>query len=253
MSRSQTTPLRLYVHDWGAPAILRPPAAPPSHQDWPGPQPLPLHALKFSPQGAFDLRRHLGIFVHDPAIWNTLGERFRAADLAFLASGASDDNMHDPGAGGFFPEFHTLRDSVPNDEAGYAARIQFNDDIRKVLWDLATKWDRSFGSTTMILHMSGTVAPGTPLAPEYLRASAYLPPAFLRRFPDAHGRIADIVQAFIEFVGIPTVDAFAQDAVIRPLREPACFLANAQRNNRASSGIPTQETLWQSEFITPEL
>ncbi|KAJ6563494.1 hypothetical protein B0H10DRAFT_2115147 [Mycena sp. CBHHK59/15] len=84
--------------------------------------------------------------------------------------------------------------------------------MRKLIWDLATMRDRAFGSTTMILHASGTTIPGSPAAPEYLRAAVYLPPAFLRRFPETHNEIAAIVQRFIECVGVSTARAWEEDA-----------------------------------------
>ncbi|KAJ7726206.1 hypothetical protein B0H16DRAFT_1894840 [Mycena metata] len=188
-----------FVHNWGIPEIRRPPLAPPSNGQYPGRNPLPLHGLRFNPLGAFDLRRHLGIFPHDPSIWNTYRQRFLAADIAWLATGASDDNQHEPGARGFFPEFRNLRDSLPSNDLGYTARADFSESIRRMIWDLAMMWDRTFGSTTIILHVNGTMIPGSPASPDYLRASA-------------HNAIANIAQTFIESVGVPTVRAWAEDA-----------------------------------------
>ncbi|KAJ7016787.1 hypothetical protein C8F04DRAFT_1280624 [Mycena alexandri] len=62
------------------------------------------------------------------------------------------------------------------------------------------------------LSINGTTSPGTPVSPDYLRASVYLPPSFLRRTPEAHPAIANIAQTFIESVGVPTVRAWVQDA-----------------------------------------
>ncbi|KAJ7016732.1 hypothetical protein C8F04DRAFT_1280666 [Mycena alexandri] len=165
-----------YVHDWGAPNITRPPVAPPTHDGYPGRNPLPYHGLKFNPLGCFDLRCRLGIFQQDPSIWNTYRRHFQASDIAWLASGASEDNQHHPGSQGFFPEFKTLRNSLPANDDGQAARSEFEESVRKLIWDLATMWDRTFGSTTMILHVAGTTVPGSPAAPEYLRTAVYLPP-----------------------------------------------------------------------------
>ncbi|KAJ7143243.1 hypothetical protein C8R46DRAFT_1233019 [Mycena filopes] len=195
----------------GVPAIHHPPVQPPSINEYPRRRPLPLHELKLTPLGLFDLRRHLGIFPNNPSLWNTYSRSFNAADIAFIASGASEDNQHHPGAGGFFPELRALRDSLPNDDAGYAARKELNESMRKLLWDITTMWDHTFGSTTMILHANGTTIPGSPARPEYLRTSVYLPPAFLRRFPHAHAELANIAQRFIECAGVPTVRAWTED------------------------------------------
>ncbi|KAJ6583133.1 hypothetical protein DFH09DRAFT_1309369 [Mycena vulgaris] len=165
-------PILPYVHDWAAPSITEPPVAPPTFNDHPARNPLHWHQLKFNPLGCYDLRRRLSIFNREPLIWNTYKSRFLASDIAWLASGASDDNQHHTGFSGFFPELSALRDSLPLDENGYAARREFAEAIRKLIWDLATMWDRTFGgSTTLILHASGTTIPGTPPRPEYLRAS----------------------------------------------------------------------------------
>ncbi|KAJ7735457.1 hypothetical protein B0H16DRAFT_1467074 [Mycena metata] len=201
-----------FTHFWGAPDIRNPPVAPPARDGYPGRHPLPFHALKFNPLGLYDLRRRLGILKQDPSIWNTYRRQFLAGDIAWLASGASDDNLHDQGFNTFFPELKALRDSLPSDDAGYTARGEFTESARKVIWDLATMLDRTLGSTTMILHVPGTTVPGTPLAPEYLRASVYLPPAFIHRHPETHPAIAQIAQSFLEFVGVATVATWVANA-----------------------------------------
>lgn len=57
----------------------------------------------------------------------------------------------------------------------------------------------------MILHVEGSLTPGAPPLPEYLKADVYLPPTFVDEHPDSHKAIAAIVQSFIEVVGVPTV------------------------------------------------
>ncbi|KAJ7506730.1 hypothetical protein B0H11DRAFT_2219417 [Mycena galericulata] len=203
-----------FTYNWNAPHARSLPSPPPSFNGHPALKPLPLHRLKFNPLGLYELRRHLGI----PGSWNVNRNRFLAGDLAWFASGTSDDNMHYPSAAGFFPEFDALRDSLPQDEVGYAARKAFGEDLRKLIFDLVTLWDRTFGSTTMVLHSEGTTIPGVPAQPEYLRATVYLPPAFLRRNPDTHRPIAQIAQMFIESVGVATVVGWVSDARLRNWR-----------------------------------
>ncbi|KAJ7500263.1 hypothetical protein B0H11DRAFT_2225809 [Mycena galericulata] len=186
-------PTAVYIHNWNAPHATSLPVQPPSFNGRPRKNPLPLHALKFNPLGLFELRRHLGI----PADWDT------------------EDNQHYPNGNGFFPEFDGLRDSVPQDAVGYTARKEFGEKVRLLIFDLITMWDRTWGSTTMLLHIEGTTAPNTPPAPEYLRASVYLPPSFVRRNPDSHLPIAQIVQTFIESVGVPTVLNWTANALLR--------------------------------------
>ncbi|KAJ7166462.1 hypothetical protein C8R43DRAFT_1122031 [Mycena crocata] len=108
-----------------------------------------------------------------------------------------------------------LRQSVPATDDGRRVRREFIEQVRTLMFDMATILDRVAGSTTMLLHMQGTTRPGTPVLPEFLHATVYLPPSFLRRHPDTHLPIAQIVQAFIETVGVPTVNAWAADAKAR--------------------------------------
>lgn len=73
-------------------------------------------------------------------------------------------------------------------------------------------YDRLTGSTTMIISSSGTTVPGSPIRPEYLKASVYLPPAFVAHHPDLHSNIIEIVQQYIETVGVRTVTMWTQRA-----------------------------------------
>lgn len=57
----------------------------------------------------------------------------------------------------------------------------------------------------MIIHIDGANAPGTPSAPEFVKATVYLPPStVVTELPDAHGPLAGVVQVFIENVGLHT-------------------------------------------------
>jgi len=73
-------------------------------------------------------------------------------------------------------------------------------------------YDQLTGSTTMVISSSGTTVPGSPTHPEYLKASVYLPPAFISHHPDLHHSIIDIVQHYIETVGVRTVTIWSQRA-----------------------------------------
>lgn len=73
-------------------------------------------------------------------------------------------------------------------------------------------YDRLTGGTTMIISSSGTTVPGSPIRPDYLKASVYLPPAFVAHHPDLHSNIIDIVQQFLETVGVRTVTMWAERA-----------------------------------------
>ncbi|KAJ6617354.1 hypothetical protein B0H10DRAFT_1948429 [Mycena sp. CBHHK59/15] len=160
------------------------------------------------PVGLYDLRRRIGIFAHERGIFQRYQHRFLAADIAWFAAGLSTDASHTPPTNAFFPEFDTLRRNVPSGPLGTEARKSMAERIQTLTYDLATGWDRLYGGTTMILHMDGTTVPNTPSEPEYLRCSVYLPPSFVDNNPASHPMIAQIVQHFIEGVGVPTVQTW---------------------------------------------
>ena len=64
----------------------------------------------------------------------------------------------------------------------------------------------------MIISSSGTTVPGSPIRPEFLKATVYLPPAFVTHHPDLHSHIIDMVQHYIETVGVRTVTMWTQRA-----------------------------------------
>jgi hypothetical protein len=73
-------------------------------------------------------------------------------------------------------------------------------------------YDRLTGSTTMVISSGGTTVPGSPTRPEFLKAKVYLPPAFVTHHPDLHRHLIDIIQHYIETVGVRTVTMWTQKA-----------------------------------------
>jgi hypothetical protein len=69
----------------------------------------------------------------------------------------------------------------------------------------ATLWDQAYDGFSIVLHMDGTTIPNAPALPEYLKAHVYLPPSLVNEFTESHEPIANIVQTFIESIGVPTV------------------------------------------------
>ena len=57
----------------------------------------------------------------------------------------------------------------------------------------------------MILHVAGTMVPGAPPLPEYMKASVYLPPSLVNNHPEIRPSILRITQEFLETIGITTV------------------------------------------------
>jgi hypothetical protein len=46
----------------------------------------------------------------------------------------------------------------------------------------------------MILHVAGTMVPGSPPLPEYMKASVYLPPSLVNHHPEIRPSILQITQ-----------------------------------------------------------
>ena len=100
-------------------------------------------------------------------------------------------------------------------------------------------YDRLTGGTTIIISSGGTTIPGSPTRPEYLKASVYLPPAFVTHHPDLHSHIIDIVQHYIETVGVRTVATWTQRAR-RDLGYSLTQVGNLQQNHHINA-IPTPD------------
>jgi hypothetical protein len=60
----------------------------------------------------------------------------------------------------------------------------------------------------MIIHIEGSHIPSTPPLPEYIKADIYLPLVMVNEHPESHQAIVNIVQSFIEAVGIPTIQCW---------------------------------------------
>ncbi|KAJ7833793.1 hypothetical protein B0H14DRAFT_2591272 [Mycena olivaceomarginata] len=201
-----------FVHDWGIPGIDIP--VPPACVG-PSRDILAFRNLRFSPLGLYDLRRRLGVHPSEPGIFQRFRDRFLTSDMAWFAGGMSSDGKHAPTTPGFFPEFIALRDSLPAGTVGNEARKMLNERMQHAVFDLATLWDRTFGGMTMIMHIEGTTMPNTPTEPQFLRAATYLPPGFVAAHPASHAAIARITQTFIEAIGIPTVQQWRANALLR--------------------------------------
>ncbi|KAK6996081.1 hypothetical protein R3P38DRAFT_2566108 [Favolaschia claudopus] len=171
----------VFTHNWGVPGIdIQPPVSREGHA--PSFVPLAWAALRFGPMGLYELRRRLGV-PQEAGIFQRFRQQFNNADVAWFSGGLSIDGKHIPVRPGFFTDFDDLRKALPSGVAGYEARKDLNAKLQLALFDMATLWDRSFGGTTMVIHIDGTTVPNTPALPEYLRASVYLPPRFLSLHP----------------------------------------------------------------------
>lgn len=60
------------------------------------------------------------------------------------------------------------------------------------------------------MRCKGTVVPGSPAAPEFIKAQVYFPPSFVNHNPSIQSWLRNVCQAFIENVGIRTVADWAK-------------------------------------------
>ncbi|KAF7371856.1 hypothetical protein MVEN_00042500 [Mycena venus] len=207
----------------------------------------PYDELGFDPTSAYDLRRHLGVRTDEPGRLMASIDKFLASDIAWLASGASNDGQHQV-EDRFFDEFDHLRQATLTGNTGATDRKAFIEQGRRLIYDLATKIDRAIGSTTMVLTMEGTTIPGTPTRPEYLKAHAHLPPCFLTQNPSSKHQVATIVQLFIEHIGVPTVATWERRA--RTLWSLPVGSVNVTRaSNRYTPLIPTPSPSTSTHYL----
>ncbi|KAF7341406.1 hypothetical protein MVEN_01877400 [Mycena venus] len=203
--------------------------------------------LGFDPTSAYDLRHHLGVCTDEPGRFMASIDKFLASDIAWLASGASNDDQHQI-EDRFFDELDHLRQATLTGNAGATDRKAFIEQGRRLIYDLATKIDRAIGSTTMVLTMEGTTIPGTPACPEYLKAHVHLPPSFLTHNLSSKHQIATIVQLFIEHIGVPTIATWERRA--RKLWSLPVGSANVTRAlNKYTPLIPTLSPSTSTHYL----
>lgn len=185
--------------------------------------------LRFSPLGIYHLRRWQGAFPGIKDFFFSHQGRFRSADLAWFSSRLNRDGNHDHPRTSFHPSLATLHKDT-NSPRGKIERKDLLAELKEQLFDIvrfyitrsvylriiyffqATMYDRLTGGTMMIISSSGTTVPGAPARPEYLKASIYLPPAFIAHHRDLHHHIINIVQHYIETIGVRTVNMWIQRA-----------------------------------------
>ncbi|KAF9032733.1 hypothetical protein BJ165DRAFT_1410662 [Panaeolus papilionaceus] len=172
-----------------------------------GVSPIDWDQLKFHPIGLFDLCHLQGYFSRTPNIFQKYGFRFLASDIAWFAAVCHKDYNHHHTEDMFHEAYHQFvsQGSKPD-------RKTTLENMQDLLFDLATLWDRVAGGTTSIMHVNGTMVPGSPHSPEYIKADVYLPPALVHHHPLLHCYFLDTVQHFIETIGVVTVKSWVNHA-----------------------------------------
>ena len=116
------------VHNWKtAVAISEPPGANSTVPAW--------AELKFNPLGIFNLHRHLGVLAGEPGVFTRYQKNFEAADIAWFAAGASEDNDHHVAPDSFHSAFTIMRSHLPAGEEGKKWRKDLRSRLQKSTFD----------------------------------------------------------------------------------------------------------------------
>ncbi|KAF6743181.1 hypothetical protein DFP72DRAFT_1047728 [Ephemerocybe angulata] len=157
-----------------------------------------------------DIRQHAD-FAHRHR------ERLVAADIAFLAHGASARDGH-VGDDKFHAAFENFREGTPDEGIRELLKLK----MRRLVFDQAAALDQATGGTTLVIHMPGALPPGSPSRPEYIKAYVYVSKAVLMEIESKGlpNPVPGIVQSVIRDLGVPTATRFdrARQKVWKTLR-----------------------------------
>ncbi|KAF6758162.1 hypothetical protein DFP72DRAFT_1064888 [Ephemerocybe angulata] len=159
----------------------------------------------FSGDNLLRLRGILNNLDKHPGFYESHQDRLAASDIAFFAHGASlDDKPYNENE--FHPAFIKYRNGT---SAGYRFILQLR--LKRAIMDHAALIDRVTGSTTLVVHIPGSLEPGTPALAEHIKANAYIPGPVLREIERSEygsNTVPEIVQTIIREIGVPTVRRF---------------------------------------------
>jgi hypothetical protein len=140
------------------------------------PVPQRLCDLNFvNPATVFDVRHNLSV-APARSVFERFSTRFRAADIAFLATGASSDSKHIPPTGDFHPDFDAFYAATPGENRN-AMRQAFRSELETLLHDLVRKTSAfEVHSDSALRRQSGTTQPAALLSFSMLMAQLRLKP-----------------------------------------------------------------------------
>jgi hypothetical protein len=113
--------------------------------------------LKFNPLGIYNLRRRIGALAGEPGVFTRYQHRFEAADLAWFAAGASEDDDHHIPADSFHQAFDILRTNLPSGEEGGKWRKQLRSRLGRIIFDLVRCVLISFKTSSVDAHAGYSV------------------------------------------------------------------------------------------------
>ncbi|KAJ6612565.1 hypothetical protein B0H10DRAFT_2223061 [Mycena sp. CBHHK59/15] len=151
--------------DWGVPGVTIP--LPLSKNPIPAAV-TPWNDLQFTPVGAYEVQPHIGIPMDEYSCFNCSHHKFLASDLAWLASGTSEDGNHLVSPDEFFPEFMDLYNSQPTGTPGQTARKAWAERIRQLMFDLMRNMSAAAPQPT---RSRAPMTPTHPAPPAYATVS----------------------------------------------------------------------------------
>ena len=114
---------------WGGPINI--PMSPSSDGELP-----PWTNLKFNLLGIYNLHHHIGVLAQEPGVFTRYQHQFKAADVAWFAAGASEDNNHYIPVDSFRRTFDVLRADLPSGEEGRKWHKLLRSCLKNILFDL---------------------------------------------------------------------------------------------------------------------
>ncbi|KAI0697793.1 hypothetical protein BC835DRAFT_1413471 [Cytidiella melzeri] len=127
--------------------------------------------------------------------------RYRAATVAFMAGDMWDNGQQDWPHGAFHPHFFKLRAGTISSDARKANRRR----VFETALDMLTALDCVSGGATIMLHIDGNQKPGSPHVPKAVKAGVYITPHVKQENPDGEVFVAQVAQAFIESIAVPSI------------------------------------------------
>ncbi|CDO74658.1 hypothetical protein BN946_scf184832.g2 [Trametes cinnabarina] len=163
---------------------------------------IPLDNLKYNELGLRTLR----LFLGEGPFYDRFKSRCDAADVAWFVAGAHKDGDHLLSPDSFHENWHFARQVSADDKLTKdRIRADLRNKLLDLLLDTATMLDRVTGSSTFVASNSPTVMPGQARTLENVKVHVYIPPHVLVESTRVERAVAEMVQKYVEALGLPSV------------------------------------------------
>ncbi|KAL7284498.1 hypothetical protein ACG7TL_001789 [Trametes sanguinea] len=177
-------------------------AQPSQSRNLTAPNGVSIDTIKYNEAGLITLRQYLG----EGWVYQHFKKRFDAADTAWFTEGVHADGRHALNVDTFHEDWFTARETSGSDtEARKEIRVDVKTRLLNLLLDTATMLDRVTGSSTFIASNEPTVIPGQSLDLENVRVHVYVPPHVFAESTRVERALGEIVQKYVEALGLPSV------------------------------------------------